>query len=283
MSSERIVTWSPQRCFWSVVEWPVRCKDGPAAAGLLHEAAADIPSDADTLSMVAARDGRGQTIVCAVSASDIQHVWSDPSGRDVISLQPATLPEWLDSDLDPSRLNFLVGRFAPRSLTRQRTVRHTVYAATLLLCAAMMALGLERRAQSHHASANRGQTAIEQMLQAANVDAEALERELAQRQDRLQLASALSLPADATIALALVLSAWPDATDAFVESINVAEADIQIAVSTSADPATLLEAISAPAGWRLEEPRLSSARGLSRIALRLRPDATRSRRAEAGP
>ncbi|MBX3323471.1 MAG: hypothetical protein KF757_10810 [Phycisphaeraceae bacterium] len=283
MSSERDVVWPTDRCYWSVIEWPVRCKDGSAPAGVLHEAAADIPCDADTLHAVAACDGRGQTIVCAAPTSDIGHVWSDPSTRNVISLHPAALPDWLNSDLDPSRLNFLVGRYAPRSLTRRRTVGHAVYAAALLVCAAMTALGLERRAQAHHASANRGQAAIEQMLAHANVDAKALERELVQRQDRQQLASALALPADATTTLALVLSAWPDATDAFVESINVAEADIQIAVSTSVDPATLLEAISAPAGWRLEEPRLSSARGLSRIALRLRPDDTRSRRAEARP
>ena len=281
MTSTRSIEWPAERCYWSVVDWPVRCKDGPAPAGLLHEAAADIPCDVDTLHAVVARDARGQTIVCAAALSGVEQVWADPSCRAVLALHPATLPEWLASDLDPARLNLLSGRYAPRHLTRQRTMRHALYAATLCVCSSLIALGLERRIQQHHADAARGQAAIEHMI--ADTDIEAIAQELAQRQVRLQLAPSLALPADATMALALVLATWPDVADAFIESINVSESDIQIAVSTTAESATLLEVVTAPAGWRLEEPRLSSARGVSRIALRFRPDETRSRRAEAAP
>lgn len=157
-------------------------------------------------------------------------------------------------------------------MRRRRLGRHLSLAATVFACSLLVTVGLARRASHDRQLARQWSQAQSELLARADIEPTELDRMIQHRQAILDAASGSSAPGDATPVLAGLLQAWPNTSDAFVESVSLTDGRIVASVSLPSDPGTFLASFEPPPGWRLEEPRLSTARGLSRIALDLRPE-----------
>jgi len=253
--------WPPERFYWSVIDGVELRRPGPLPLGLLTLAADDIPVDIDTLHAVGATTADGRILVCAAARAALEQL--DPQTN---SLTPSSVPP--DIDADAGELELLVGRFEPRSVRQRRTRHHTSLAATLLICSAFIALGLHRRAATDLRSARDFADARSTLLTESGIPAEDLTRRA--EQARAIEASRASAPRDITADLAALLRVWPDTSDATVETISFADGRVLASVSLDSDPGTFLAAFTPPPGWKLQEPRLNSARGLTRMSLELR-------------
>lgn len=255
--------WPPERFYWATIDAPARWRPGPLPPGLLAEAADDIPVNADLLHAVGTPDPHGRVVVCAAPIEALQQL-----GPDVISLTPSALPPGID--IDPASLELLVGRCEPMALCRRRERSHLHLAATLCACALLIAFGLARRASFARLEADLCISARMALLAEINLPEEQLERTIAHRS---ALASAQhQSPSDAVPTLAAVLTAWPTSTESSVESLTVTPDRILASVSLTSDPAPFLQSFALPASWRLDEPRLSTARGLTRLGLQIRTE-----------
>jgi hypothetical protein len=265
MTADARVTWPPERFYWAIVEGVALRRPGPLPPGLLTLAADDIPADIDTLHAVGAPDARGRVIICAADRAPLASL-----PHDSISLTPAAVPDF--SDADPAAFELLVGAFEPRSIRTRRLRRHAGLAATVLLCGSLVAAGAIRRAAHDERTARRLTDARATLLAAAGLSADELAERLA-RQHALESALArATAPRDVTPLFADLLRRWPSTADASVESFSLTDSRVLASVSLASDPAAFLAGVSAPPGWRLEEPRLSATRGLTRVSLELTPE-----------
>lgn len=262
-------TWPADRFFWAVLEAPGWKRCGPMPSGLLGALADELPVDiASVHAVVAAVDAkaapaRGIVLVCAARVTDLEHLPAP-----VLGLTPESVPELGVASVEPHRLNLLVGAHEPRAIRRARARAHLCAAATLLLCAGMVALGSTRRA-----SAWRSHAEVVRQAEAQAVgDAASLDDEL----DRLGaiVAARDGSPAplnDAAADLARVLAGWPAVAACTTHSIAVGPQGASIAIEVEGDPAPFLQSLRPPPGWTIDEPRLNSIRGGTRLSLRLRP------------
>lgn len=258
------VRWPHDRFFWAVLDAPGWSRAGPLPPGLVPALADDVPADVDELHPVCAPLGDGRVLVCAARRADL----AQPA-RTLRSVTPERLPDALDATLDPRSLELLCGHFEPRCVRRARLARHARAAGALLLCAVLAAIGLHRRAAHWARVAEAANAARHEVANAAGLRPEALGAELA-RLDALS-ASTVRHPTDATAFLAALLDAWPVGVAAEPQSLSVSEEGASLAVNVEGDPAPFLAAFSTPQGYRLEDPRLNASRGVTRLALRLRP------------
>ncbi|MCW5775667.1 MAG: hypothetical protein KIS87_04375 [Phycisphaeraceae bacterium] len=258
--------WPCERFFWSVLDAPGWSRAGPLPPGLLPAFADDVPADADELHAVCAPAGDGRLVVCAARRADL----AQPA-RTLRSVTPERLPDALDATADPRSLELLCGPFEPRCVRRARLRRHAHAAGILLLCAALVAVGLARRAAHWSRVATDAHDACLAFAEAAapGIPPEALAAELARL--RALSAAAVRTPRDASLLLAAVLNAWPDDVAAEPQGLTVSQEGASVSVSVEGDPAPFLAAFRAPHGYRLEDPRLNASRGVTRLALRLRP------------
>lgn len=259
----RAEQWPPDRFYWSIIDAPGRWKPGLLPPGLLAETAGDIPVDPDTLHVIGAPDGAGRIVVCAAPLDAIQQLASD-----VVSLTPAAAPPGVD--IDPAALQFLAGRCEPTILRRCRARAHLRLAGTLLTCVLLIALGLARRANLAELQAAWYATQRASLLADIGLAEDQLGHEIAARQSLVDARD--QSPVDVLHVLADMLAAWPISADASVESLTVAPDRILASISLSSDPAAFLGSFDLPAAWRMEEPRLNTARGLTRLGLQIRTE-----------
>ncbi|MCL4743434.1 MAG: hypothetical protein KJZ54_14655 [Phycisphaerales bacterium] len=256
--------WPHDRFFWAVLDAPGWSRAGPLPPGLLPAFADDVPADVDELHPVCAPLGDGRILVCAARRTEL----AQPA-RSLRSVTPERLPDTLGALADPRSLELLCGPFEPRRVRRARLARHARAALALLLCAALAAIGFDRRAVHWARVAEAANAARLELADAAGLPPEALGAESA-RLGALS-ASAVRRPTDATALLAALLDAWPGGVAAEPQSLSVSEDGASLAVNVEGDPAPFLAAFSAPPGYRLEDPRLNASRGVTRLALRLHP------------
>src|SRR5690606_6853138 len=89
--------------------------------------------------------GDDRMLACAAPKEALEGV-----GPDALLLSPESLPDAVaTSDVDPSRLNLLVGPYQPRPLRRLRAVWHVIIAA----CASLVTFGLHTRARVYERAA----------------------------------------------------------------------------------------------------------------------------------
>lgn len=259
----RTEQWPPERFYWSTIDAPARCRPGPLPPGLLAEATDDMPVDADLLHAVGALDPHGRVVVCAAPIEALQQL-----GPDVISLTPSALPPGID--IDRTSLELLVGRCEPMALRRVRTRAHLRLAGTLVTCVLLISLGLARRAAHDDSLAARCIAARTSLLTEIYLPEDQLERIIAHR---MSLAEAQDQsPSDAVPTLATVLTAWPSSAESSVESLTVTPDRILASISLTSDPGPFLQSFALPASWRLDEPRLSTVRGLTHLGLQIRTE-----------
>lgn len=256
--------WPADRFYWSVIGTPAWRRDGQLPLGLQTEVADDFPEPLEDLHVVGALNHDGQLVVCAAPVRRLQQL-----DHDTISLAPEDLPECLGGTLERD-LEVLVGDFEPRQIRRRRTTRHGLLAATMSMCAVLMALGLARRSahwQDEALATRQARTELSEQI-APGIPFGALKFEVARMR---AMESASSVKVDASITLAALLDRWPTELDVTVHTISVNESSVSVVVSLDGDATPLLRSVRPPDGWILDDPRLHTHSGRTRLTLVMKP------------
>jgi len=166
----------------------------------------------------------------------------------------------------------LVGRFEPAIRRRSRTRRQLAAMAVVAALAAALGIGMNRRASHADSLSERAGAASASILRhslPSKPHAAQLRIELERARREAAFDPAARRSPDAAAALASALRAWPTALSTKPQSISVGPDGVSIAVVVAGDPATFLKAFEPPAGWTMDEPRLTSVDSQTRISLRL--------------
>lgn len=260
------VTWPAERLYWAVLDAPGWKRAGELPDGLIPMLEDDVPSDAGDLHAVCVPIPDGRLAVCAVERSAL--VGLSPS---LLSLTPDSVPPFVGCDA--GKFNLLVETFEPMPLRKARLQRHSIAAATVLVCGLFVAVGLYRRASGWELLADSARSAAAQI--AAAHSPTGMANDLAAEARRLRgsreaTAKAVQ-PPDAALVLASTLQAWPAQVPSKPQSIAVSPKGVTISVSVEGDAAPFLRSFTPPAGWSLDEPRLNAADKVTRLTLHLRP------------
>jgi hypothetical protein len=267
------VTWPADHFYWAVVEAPGVRRTGELPAGLLPMLEEDVPTEAADLHAVCVPVSGGRLAICAAERAFLANIHAE-----TITLTPGSLPHFIQSlNLTPAQFNLLVGSFEPMP-TRWRRVRQHAYAAAIvLLCGALIALGLHRRASRWDERAESARVVAANI--ASTLTPSGSPNDLAAEAARLQSThdafAKLKPPADAPLALAAVLQAWPTSVPSKPQTISIGQSGISISTSVEGDAAAFLKAFSPPPGFTLDEPRLNASDKLTRLSLQLRPSGAR--------
>lgn len=290
MPSSTSTVWPSARFYWSILELPSgaarRIRPGPLPPGLRPQFEEDVPEPesalADLHAVCAPIDG-DRLIVCAAPSAALATL---APGTLALTPDVSDLPEFIRGDRSHTssgasndesapttelgnsaastvaRLNLLVGAHEPALFRRARARRTSLALVTFTLCAAIASLGLHERAARDRALAAEHSRSAHVLAASlgrgiAPADLPALVGRARQSADA---AAKIAEPADAAAPLAALLTAWPTAQAANVQSINAAGEVIAIALTIEGDSAAadFLRAFAAPAGWTLEEPRLTA-------------------------
>jgi hypothetical protein len=266
----RHVSWPAERFYWAVLEAPGYARAGtlpPGLRPLLHD---EVPVAADTLHAVAAPLGDERLLVCAASRNDLAEL-----GPTALSLTPHATPEFAGS-VRAHDLNLLVQEFEPGILRRARTRHHLAAMAACLAAAALVSVGLIRRAVHWELAMADARSAAVGVLKAVDLPSgDALDLEVARLRgsvlpEVLNPRGATTRTPDAAETLASVLSAWPRQLPSKPQSLIINSAGVAVAVNLEGDPGPFLHEFKAPAGWVADEPHLNAAGETKRVNLQLR-------------
>ncbi len=270
----------------------------PAAAGSI---AAENAHSASDLHVVCTPLSRGRVLACgAPRAQLLEAATSTEHPRPVETLTPACFPAFIDHELlqsaapseQPSTtdastlaasLNLLIGDLEPSHLRAARLRRHIILLVAALLACAFILIGLERRIQHDHALAAQSlaaaDTRLEDLGRSLNLPVRltpaTLPSVVAIAQRSADAAARLHAPTDTAPHLAALLAVWPrpPATNdplppwvCIIQSLHVDADSIGITCSVEGDTPLFLKSLSAPPGFTLDEPRLTSAGRSTRLA-----------------
>ncbi len=265
--------WPAERLYWSVIDLPAAGRGGPLPGALLEEFAEDVPVPAEGLFAVAAPTACGRTVVCAAGRDELAGV-----AAHVLSVTPDSIPGVLGVEAEPGALNFMVGEFEPRPLRARRRRWRAMGIGVLVAAGVLVSIGLGRRA-AHAAEVGRAARAQADVIAAEMLPGHdpawaerMLEDELAGLRARAGASALTGAPPDAALRLAGLLRAWPSVPSR-PQSLSVTPGAVMASVSLEGDPAEFLRALKPPPGWTLEEPRMNSASGITRVSLRFAPAA----------
>ncbi|MGE3109825.1 MAG: hypothetical protein AB7O77_15925 [Phycisphaerales bacterium] len=299
------ITWPSDRCYWAVLDIPGYRPPRPPGSprppysctrplppALLIQLQDHVPIDVSELHAVAmplpitAASSSNQLLVCAVRRDDLAGV--DPQAVTLAPNLPSA-PELAglpNESLGP--VNLLVGEFEPRPVRRARLRRHLELAAVSLAVVLLIAVGLHRRAKTLEVAAQHAQDSLAGVLSldqmvgpdsSLDSGAEHLNAQLRLVSQVQGAARQVTPPFDAASPLAALLRSWPtNVTGApcSIQSITVNATSMSVSFISGDDPNPLLRILVAPDGWRLEEPRITSVPGTTRVLQELRPiDAAR--------
>lgn len=257
--------WPADRFYWSVLEAPGLTARGQLPAGLLADLEADVPSGEPLHAAAVPLEG-GRIAVCAAPRSALEGL-----DQAALSLTPESIPPCIPGGPDPASFNLLTGALEPRPIARARARRHLLAAASLLLCAGLISLGLLRRSEHDSTTAASASAAAESLLASTGQTAPGLGRELERLRRAAVPAAAPSDAPDAAPTLAAILEGWPAKVPSKPVSIQVGKEGVFIEVGVEGDPTPFLSALKVPGGWALAEPRLNSAGSITRLSLAMRP------------
>ena len=281
-AGETCLRWPPERFFWSFIDTegmvhtsargtPLNRAARALPPALLGELQDVVPVPVESLHAVYVPSLRGDgMVVCAVDSAELEALHTGPA----LTLAPSSLPPFLDGACDPSCINVLVGRYEPAMITSLRRRPIVTVAIGLALVAVLLAAGLARRSSVWSAESGRAATQYADVLAAVNADPRdpmPLERELAQARRAADPDSVPAATPDAALVMAKVLDAWPTKVESQPRAIAVRPGSAALTVELAGDARPFLEAFHAPAGWTLDEPRVTSARGITTLNLVLRP------------
>lgn len=267
MIVDRHLSLPPEKLCWAVLNAPGWSRHGALPPGLRAALTDELPMS-EPLHAVGVPLRDSTILVCAATVASIRAL-----DGDTLTLTPSTLPAFaasLPGAPDPAALNLLVGEFEPHAYRRVRWRGHAMAAATVLLCAALVALGLGRRSNAWRAEATQARNAESALLRTALPEGEDPTIALANLRRAAAAAARPSSTPDAATDLAAVLAGWPVSASCVTHSIAVGSDGASVSVALDNDPAEFLRALRPPPGWTLDEPRLNAAGDSTRVSLRLR-------------
>lgn len=311
-SSDSLVPSSAPRFFWALASAPVissRRSHRPLAsaqvlpAGLVADLAEQVPIDASLLHAVVvplAVGGEGADLgetssssashlICAVESTRLAAY--QQSHPEASHLAPTHIPELLTlveprvSRINPESFNMLVGAFEPLARTQTRRRLHALAACTLLVCSALLALGLLRRASAWERQSQVTRASTQQLLSSLPESPMHRDRPGQPRSTDLagfwasRNAAARTLIAqaglvvqheqpfhdDAVATLDTLLEHWPTEHAINLKPLNLNATASSVSMSllfeSNADPAPFLAALGQAdqprVVWRMPEPRLT--------------------------
>lgn len=259
--------WPQERFFWSVLDAPGWKPSGVLPAALLEKLGEELPVDVASVHAIGAPLDDGRVVACGVAVDDLSTL--DPV---TLTLAPADIPSFIDiadGQHVAEELNFLVGNWEPKPLSRARVRRHAFAAAAVALCGALVALGFTRRA-GHHETV-RSLAAHETTRLLGSIEPGATIESLAAELKQLELAANVQTQtgrgADAGIALGDLLRGWPKDVPSRPQAIAVTPTSATVSVAVEGDASPFLRAIKGPEGWAMAEPRLNAADNITRLTL----------------
>lgn len=289
----RHVVWPTTAFYWSEIDASA-LGSRPTDRELTYLLETDLPAPLESVHAVFARLDATRFAACAVEKERLRAELPE----DALSLRPEEPPEFLAGRIDCARLNLLVGPWEPAAVRRMRRAWLAVAVTGLVLCAAAVSWGLQRRigAERDHALAVE---ALRREVLLAAIGPSGLQpnadMSLASELSRLRATrTAPPAPAgsraeqagdaaavDAASVLSSVLAAWPADVHLQTESLVVSDSTVTIAglVPASADAQRVADAlgrIAAEGGagasgrWRLDQPRFETRREGVSVTLRMR-------------
>lgn len=205
-----------------------------------------------------------------------------------LTLTPTQLPEFLSNtqDIDASRFNLLVGDFAPTTLRRVKRMRSSVAAMIVLILAAALTVGLERRVSSLNEQTEflrQQQYEIAVAVLGENVSKSSLPpalqltAELRELQSTRQVDTAALDKNDASQTLADLFAHWPRELMLQTASVSITDQSISIhaELQESSAAQSLTEALEPMHDWILRQPRVDVSDKSTKATIQLtkRPDA----------
>ena len=292
MNQEHL-TWPPERFFWAVLDASVlsaartkRWRRSSQRLGYLFEGV--LPGLAiEEVHAVYRRlrgpsPGAGQRyLACGLTRS----VLEQEVGPQAVTLTPASLPSFVEDEIELDRINLLTGSFLAKPVrTVQR--RWLLHACVILIaCTSLIIFGLERRVhgmqdQINGVVATKGRL-VEQLLGPAPSRSGAplqpgalrLTAELRRLEQTRSPDVAGTRMVDCSAILSDVLARWPKDVHALTDSMSVTPTSITIraAVPSMADAQRLADAFVELPGWRLLQPQSEVRRDHVNVTLRLQP------------
>ncbi len=260
------LAWPADQFYWAEIDGMGWSGSGTLPPGMLPSLADELPVAIESVHAVATPGSGGRVLICACPRDRLADL--DPS---CVELKPAALPPGFDSTVDLASLNLLVGEFEPIAIRVAKRSRHLLLAATLVLCCTAISFGLIRR--SRHADAVAAQAARSANTLLADFTTDRKEEILAQHAKAMQtiaeVAGRARPPVDAAAGLESLLRVWPASIPAKPLSISVAADGLSFGVVVDGDPAPFLQALKAPDGFVLDEPRINTTGSLSAPTTRL--------------
>jgi hypothetical protein len=249
-----------------VIEAPQWRRAGVLPAGLQGEAEGVLPLPASELHLVCVPVEEGRLLVCGAPRADLNGL-----ADEVATLTPDAVPACLGVPAAAPDLNLLVGEFEPGAVARARARVHLLGMAAAALIAALVTIGLQRRAAAWEGFAREAAGATSALLRrhAAGRSPEQLSLDLERRKREVVDAPVLTTPDEAAPVLVQVLRGWPTERPAKPLSLNITPRSAALSLVVQGDPSGFIEGFRPPAGWSLEEPRVSAAGDTTRVSLQL--------------
>ncbi|MEW6747312.1 MAG: hypothetical protein AB1486_31665 [Planctomycetota bacterium] len=259
--------WPHERFYWGVLDTgrlPSSRKPSREELDYLFEPL--LPEPLETVQAVYAPLGSRRYLACAVPSS----VLESELGREAVTLAPSSLPDFVDGEVEPARLNLLTGPFTPPVMSAiKRRIRLEV-AFTVALSVLLVALGFERRIRDAEAAVESLQEATDRVYEQVlgpgfqqatlppSLQLEAEWRRL--RQTRTSDGALFALP-DVAVDLSRILALWPPSIPFDVQSLQITPDTIhlQALLPRSEEAQTLASAVEGLAGWSHDPPSVHAA------------------------
>ena len=281
------LVWPAYRFYWGVLDTSGlprearRERRGVGGRAYLLEPLLPVP--AESVHAVYAPVGDGRVLACAAPVEAIESL-----DDDTLSLVPADLPDVVgEVEVDPRRLNLLVGAYEPRRVRQLRDVWRASAVAVVAACACLAAVGLLKRAEIHEQAAADAAAALRALYDdvlparlAGSSQNPALL--LSAEVERLRRTRSDAAPAhaagDAAPVLAELLERWPTEVMLRTESLTVTGNEVTLTglVDSADQVEPVRTALARVGGWRVSLPRTeTTGEGDVRITLRLNEEANK--------
>lgn len=279
--------WPPERFYWAILDASVLSPSGAKGwirssqrLGYLFESALPGIAIEEIHAVYRPLPGGPRYLACGLPRTVLE--------RDVppeaVTLTPTSLPSFVGEEIDPNDSNLLTGSFLPKAVRRLHRRWLVAASVSLMACAALIVVGLERRVHAAEAEAvNIAQAStrlFERALGPAGTRSDGSGQPLALRLTaelrRLEQTRNSDVPelVDCSAVLGDVLAHWPNDVRVQTESASITPTSITIraGVPTMADAQRLADAFHALPGWRLHQPRSEARRDHVDVTLQFEPD-----------
>jgi hypothetical protein len=279
--------WPANRFYWAVLDGslvrgrirPARGRSAKRLGYLFESVIPGVPIEDVHAIYRRLKGHQRRFIACGLPSGALDAI--DP---EAVTLTPGSLPSFIQEDVEPAGLNMLTGQYLPGAIRRLRRRWLTHIGVVLIVCAAALFAGLERRVQAVRDQLDDVIAArslvLEQVLGAqtsATASSQPLDLRLTAELRRLEQTRnadvSLTEVADSSAVLNDLLTLWPSEVHALTESISVTPTSITVraAVATMADAQEFADAFAGLGGWRLRQPQSESRRGHLDVILRFEP------------